>query len=167
MANVDHPKGFKVFGPRGSVSPYTKTTAGAVFDGDLVDVTATDSPGTIGAAAAGSVQLLGASEVYSAAGTAATLLIVDDPDQKFVGQEDSGGGNLALTDLMENADHLATTGSTTTGKSAHEIDSSSADPATFGLRLLDLLNNPANAVGANAQYVCRINEHHLTKLAGI
>ena len=68
---------------------------------------------------------------------------------------------------MENADHLATTGSTTTGKSAHEIDSSSADPATFGLRLLDLLNNPANAVGANAQYVCRINEHHLTKLAGI
>tara|TARA_R100000808_G_scaffold6836_1_gene20136 strand:- start:6163 stop:6657 length:495 start_codon:yes stop_codon:yes gene_type:complete len=163
VANVDHPKGFKAFGPRGSVSPYDKTTSGAVFNGDLVDMT---EAGTLTAAAAGSVELMGVSDVYSAAATAATLLIVDDPDQKIVGQEDSTGENVALEMIGFNYDHLATTGNTTTGNSAHEIDSSTKVAATAGLRLLDLLDRPDNAVGANAQYVCRINEHHLTKLVG-
>jgi len=97
------------------------------------------------------------------------VMVADDPRQEFVVQEDSTGGALALTDRGLNADLVAGTGNDYTGLSGWELDSSTADTTdTLQCRIIDLYDDPDNAVGNYAKWVVRINYHfHGDNTAGI
>ena len=83
--------------------------------------------------------------------------VLDDPNQLFIIQND---GTSAVTDYGKNADIVVGTGSTTTGVSANELDTSSiATTAALNLKIVGLWDVPNNAVGANAVVVVKINEH--------
>ena len=83
--------------------------------------------------------------------------VLDDPNQMFLIQND---GTSAATDYGKNADIVIGTGSTTTGVSANELDTSSiATTAALNLKVIGLWDVPNNAVGANAVVVVKINEH--------
>ena len=67
----------------------------------------------------------------------AIAFVADDPDQLFIAQQDSVGSNLVAADLNLNANLVFGAGSTTTGISGVEIDSSTgATTATHQVRLL-------------------------------
>jgi hypothetical protein len=90
------------------------------------------------------------------------LLVADHPDQLFVGQEDSGTNAIDLADGGQNADINVTAGSTTTGRSAAEIDSASI--ATTSTLHLQVHYPHPDDTPANDAYWCRyivsINTHY-------
>ena len=96
---------------------------------------------------------------YRAASTAMYVAVVDDPDVIFEVQEDSDGGAIAVTAVGNNADFVVGSGSTTTGQSAMELDSSGVGTATAQLRILRLVDRPDNVLGTNAKWLVMINEH--------
>jgi hypothetical protein len=86
-----------------------------------------------------------------------TADVLDDPNQMFLIQND---GTSTAADYGKNADIVVGTGSTTTGVSANELDTSSiATTAALNLKIIGLWDVPNNAVGANAVVVVKINEH--------
>ena len=92
------------------------------------------------------------------ASTTATEIVAyvyDDPDILFRIQ---GDGSIAAADVGETADLVAGTGSTTTGRSAYELDSSDIGTGV-GVKIYKLVNRPNNAYGANAEVEVLINEH--------
>jgi hypothetical protein len=93
----------------------------------------------------------------------AIAFVADDPDQMFVVQQDSVGSNLVAADLNLNANLIFGTGSTTTGVSGVEIDSSTgAVTATHQVRLIDFYDIPSNdATANNSELVIKINNHSL------
>ena len=83
--------------------------------------------------------------------------VLDDPNQLFIIQND---GTSAATDYGKNADVVMGTGSTTTGVSGMELDTSTiAKTAALNVKIVGLWDVPNNAVGANAVVVVKINEH--------
>lgn len=102
---------------------------------------------------------------YLAATTAGRILVAVGPDILYEIQEDSVGGAMVITNIGTNGNLVAGAGSTTTGISAHELDSSDvitndASAATAQLRVVDFVRRPDNEIGANAKWVVRINEPH-------
>lgn len=98
-------------------------------------------------------------------------LMVDDPNCLFTVQEDSVGGAIsAAVGAGANGNLIAGVGSTFTGVSGWQLQSSSvlaaADP-TFQLRLLGTVRGPDNAIGVNAKWVVRLNLAQLWSAAGI
>ena len=93
----------------------------------------------------------------------AIAFVADDPDQMFVAQQDSDGSNLVAADLNLNANLIFGTGSTTTGMSGVEIDSSTgAVTATHQVRLIAFYDTPSNdATANNSDLVVKINNHSL------
>jgi hypothetical protein len=92
--------------------------------------------------------------------TGYTCLVADNPMQEFVVQEDSGGAALTQADIGLNTNLLAGSGSTMTGRSGWELDSSDKNTtATLQVRILRLYDSPDNAIGDNAKWVVRINNH--------
>jgi len=86
-----------------------------------------------------------------------TADVLDDPSQLFLIQND---GTSAAANYGKNADIVVGTGSTTTGVSANELDTSGiATTAALNLKIVGLWDVPNNAVGANAVVVVKINEH--------
>jgi uncharacterized protein YcfJ len=86
-------------------------------------------------------------------------------------QEDSVGGAIAAaTGGMANGNLVAGAGSTTTGMSGWQLQSSgvssSANP-TFQLRILSTLRGPDNAIGVNCKWVVRLNLPQLWGLGGV
>ena len=83
--------------------------------------------------------------------------VIDDPNQLFIIQND---GTSTAADYGKNADIVVGTGSTTTGVSANELDTSSiATTAALNLKIVGLWDIPGNAVGEFAVVVVKINEH--------
>lgn len=83
--------------------------------------------------------------------------VLDDPNQMFLIQND---GTSAATNYGLNADVVVGTGSTTTGVSGMELDTSTiATTAALNVKIIGLWDVPNNAVGANAVVVVKINEH--------
>ena len=83
--------------------------------------------------------------------------VLDDPNQMFLIQND---GDSAATNYGLNADVVVGTGSTTTGVSAMELDTSTiATTAALNVKIIGLWDVPNNAVGTNAVVVVKINEH--------
>jgi len=103
---------------------------------------------------------------YCPALTAMYAAVVDDPNVIFEAQEDSVGAALAITEVGENADIVVATGNTTTGQSAMEIDSSDHKTGTAQLRILRLADRPDNALGTNAKWLVKINEHVFASTTG-
>jgi hypothetical protein len=163
----------------------------AVFVGDFVklagsagsagtEVNGIDCEGipTIAQAAAGDTTIVGVvvgfladqdnlMRKHRAASTNRIALVADGPDVVFEIQEDSDGAALAVTDTGNNADIVVGTGSSTTGLSAMEIDSSSKVATTAQLRLLNLVKRPDNTVGNQAKWHVMINEHVFKTTAGV
>lgn len=105
--------------------------------------------------------------------TAGYVFVADDPNLVFIGQEDSGGGNLAVTDINSGVNVVPTTNyvETNTGYSDVEIDSSSA-ATTQGVltaKILglhqgyDLIADAANAVGTNGTWEIQLVRHDLSR----
>jgi hypothetical protein len=83
--------------------------------------------------------------------------VIDDPSQLFLIQADE---DIVQADIGKNADVVGTGGSTTTGVSTMELDSSTiANTAALNLKIVGMYDVPGNALGTNAVVVVKINEH--------
>jgi hypothetical protein len=83
--------------------------------------------------------------------------VIDDPAQLFLIQADE---DIVQADIGKNADVVGTGGSTTTGVSTMELDSSTiANDAALNLKIVGKYDVPGNALGTNAVVVVKINEH--------
>jgi len=181
MANVDKAFGLRPLGnlsATGSQKQYgyeiEDSQAGAIFQGDLVTIVGgyvvKFLPGTHAAALGvlngvfyidpstskptwknyypGSVNITEGKIVAD---------VIDDPSQLFIVQADE---DIVQADIGKNADVVGTGGSTTTGVSSMELDSSTiADTAALNLKIVGLWNVPGNALGDFAVVVVKINEH--------
>ena len=118
--------------------------------------------------ATGDVKFL---KVWTASSTVATnsavkAYVFDDPDITFSIQCD---GTFANTDVGLNSNVTLTAGNTAFGYSKQEITVSTfAVTATLPIRILRLIDEPNNAVGADAKVEVYINTHQLrANTAGI
>ena len=94
------------------------------------------------------------------ASQAATVFVYDDPYQMFEVQGDSVGGNSAVTDVSKKADLVVAAGSTITGVSNSELDTSTIGN-TNNLRIVGFSTKEGRGeVGvAHTVYNVLINEH--------
>ena len=190
MANADTPFGFKWIGNLngsqfvgGTVKCNIPATDGtATFVNDAVKIAGSaDADGvmtvnqaTAGAAVYGVVTSVHMetqdSLVYRAASTNRYVYVkpVMEGDL-FEVQEDSVGGALAATSVGLNADIIVAAGSTTTGLSAMELDSSTAaTTATLDLHIHSVVVRPDNAIGTNAKLIVTFNNRQTAnQVAGV
>ena len=83
--------------------------------------------------------------------------VLDDPNQLFLVQCDAG---FVAADVGKKADVICTGGSTTSGISTMELNSSTlAVTAALNLKVVGLYNDVNNEFGTNAVVVVKINEH--------
>lgn len=168
-AAADAPFGALPTGEIKRLRAYRKdASASRIFPGDFVKM---ESDGNIAVATAGD-RLLGVAADPSANATADTeVMVYDDQDQLFVIQDDSDTTNVAETNIGNNADIVATTGNTTTGRSNHELDSDTAGTGTAQLRMLGLhpieAGSFASAAGSPRRWIVRINEHEYGQTSGV
>lgn len=104
------------------------------------------------------------STTYRAASTERYVYVADDPNLVFEVQEDAVGGALAATAVGNTADLTGfTSGSTYTGLSAIEVDSSTATASGDGTEdvlIVGFSQSPGdNEIGANAKVMVRLNNH--------
>lgn len=150
--------------------PATDSTA--VYIGSLVKLGGTaDTRGvaTVTAAAAtnavvgvivGVEATTAGATTYRAASTARYVYVADDPNLVFEIQEDSDSATCAATDVGLNANLTGTSGSTITGLSNTELDTSSkGTTATLDFQIIGLADRPDNEIGANAKWLVRLNNH--------
>jgi hypothetical protein len=190
MANTDRPAGLKPvknlggspWNGKANVYYIPSTDSTAVFIGDLVVLAGSaDDTGmypTVAQSAAGDVTNVGVvigfgkdpslmadpdnlSMAYRLADTAMYCLVVDDPFVIFEVQEDSDGdAYIAAASVGLAANVVVGSGSTTTGKSGMELDSSDVSTNTAGqLRILRAVNRPDNALGIHCKWEVLIAEH--------
>ena len=109
--------------------------------------------------------------VYRQASIANYIFVVDDPNCLYEIQEDSVGGAIAAaTGGFANGNLVSGAGSTTTGFSGWQLQSSSVSSSantTYQLRLLGLVRGPDNAIGVNAKWIVRLNNPQLWGLSGV
>lgn len=157
--------------------------AAAIFVGDpLIPLGTTDANGVpdVGIATAGAtdrivgpllgvcngpagsgVTMLQSSPVYHPASIVGYGFICDDPDVMFTIQEDSDGGNIAITTGgYANGNLVAGAGgSTITGFSSWMLDSSTVATGnpTYQVKVLGLTRGPDNAIGNYARWNVMLN----------
>lgn len=176
MANADTPSGFRPVKMLDG-SPYNGGTlkcsvlaadGTATFIGDLVSFSGTASaegyPSVQQGAAtdtnfAGVVTSFDASPTalednHRAASTLRNCNVVPALDAVFAVQCD---GTSAITDVGNTADVVVAAGSTVTGLSAMELDSSNIGTGV-NLLIIGIDERPNNAFGTNADLLVRINE---------
>lgn len=189
MANSDTPSGFKPIkhlngNPwNGKVNVYyiPATDATATFIGDAVksagSATSDGLYPTVAQAAAGdairgvvvgfsdqpyvSVNTDNLNEKYRAASVARYAFVVDDPDVIFEVQEDSDGGSIAAASVGLSCDFVVGSGSTVTGKSGMEIDSSDVATAAGQFKLLRVSNKVGNELGNYCKWEVLFREHEM------
>ena len=180
MANVDAPSGARYVGSlSGTSNPvvreYTQDASDAnpIFPGDFVTLEADGNvaPSNAAGVILGVVQYVkvdmdvAATEHpgYSPASTLATVGVIIDPFALYAIQTD---GTLALTDIGDNGEIVATDGDTTTGRSAHELSATMAGIAKQ-LRVIGFSPVEGNDVSsANSEWLVMINQSSLNTAAG-
>ena len=164
-AAVDAPFGAMPHGPVLSMNPYLKdASAVAIYPGDFVTL---ETDGGLGVATTSQALIIGVAAEYSAASTRkADFLVYDHPDQMYVIQDDSDTTGMTEASIGTNADITVTTGDTTTFRSLHEIDSSTATTTnTLALKILAM--HPveggtfATTTGEWRKWIVKINSHQL------
>jgi hypothetical protein len=152
MANQDRPRGFE---PYGRVKQCNEYDASAIcYPGDLLKL---KSDGTVEPAAAGAAQAMGVALNYCASG--GKVLVADDPTQLFIAQV-NGASVDAATDLNLNYDISVGTASTLFQRSMMEIaHASGATDSNLPLKVLRITKEINNALGADVDVVCLINNH--------
>lgn len=160
MANRDQAIGFRPYDGVVRARLYDIDATTTMFINDLVQMDNTD--GYPNQAAATNTYLIGAVQNYRASSAiAGTILVYDSPDQLYVAQAD--GSDLADAGCLgNNCDIVVGTGSSTTGLSAMELDSSDAGAKAAQIHLLRKVPTTDNAWGANVDMVCSIYEHMYT-----
>ena len=90
-----------------------------------------------------------------------TCIVADDPNQEFIVREDSDSADVAQANLGLNANLVAGTGNSTTGRSGWQLDSDSVNTtATLMVNIMRLYQIPGNTMGEdNAVYVVKANNH--------
>ena len=165
--NVDRPNGFKPVGTlsggdwTASIRTYTLDGShSAIYVGDLVQMT---SDGYLDVYAAGEEDVVGVCvgvEVnpgldratehpgYMPANVTGKIRVATDPLLLMEAQEDGDTDPLELADVGANVEIINGGGSTTTGVSGMELDSSTHNTtATLPLRLVGLVDRPDNQLG--------------------
>jgi len=189
MANTDRPFGFKPVGHlmgsswNGKANVYyiPSSNATALFKGDAVQLTGgcTDDgkyPAIAQATAGDPIVgvIIGFGEapnimikadypnrVHCPVSTEMYALVVDDPFVIFEIQEDSVGAAITSSQIGFSTDITIGTGSTTTGLSAMELDSSLAATANGQCKILRAVNREDNTLGDNCKWEVLIVEHEL------
>lgn len=182
MANVSRVNGFRPIGHttgapwNGKVTKYAILAADgtATFVGDLVKLSGTadaDGVASVAQAAAGNTPIGpivwmepnpdNLTQNYRTASTLRYVYVADSPDLVMEAQEDAVGGAMAITDVGLNVDAIVGAGSTTTGQSGMQIDTSTKNTtSTLVLRILGFIQRPDNEVGvANAKIKVAFNVH--------
>ena len=97
--------------------------------------------------------------VYLPASQAAYVYVCDDPDLLYAVQEDSATAASMVSGASgRNANLLAGTGSTYSGNSGWTMQTSTlATTAAHQLHIIQLLQQPDNAVGVYAKWLVKIN----------
>jgi hypothetical protein len=174
MANIDNPMGFRPVGQPLRVNKYRIEAGYAtdLFINDVVHlsggyvVKGTNSGSVLGSIV-GFVSDHGADvDGYYPANSPNTYfaLVADHPEQLFIAQDDGDGTAIALTDIGKTGKLITTTaGNTTTNISGMEADGSTfsgtGQATTDQFRLVDLVDDPNNAVGAHADWIFAVNNH--------
>ena len=116
-----------------------------------------------------SIPILDSTPIYRAASTEAYVLIADDPELLFEIQEDGVGGAMGVGAASRNADLASGTGSTATGNSGFELDSSTlATTNTLQLRVRAPVRRVDNdPTLTNAKWLVHINLHSSRYLLGV
>ena len=111
---------------------------------------------------------------YRAASTKRVVLVADDPNLIFEAQEDGDTDPLETADIGLNVNFIVAAGSTVTGASGMQIDSTTHNTtATLPLRLLGLSQNVGNenvlSAGGQAytRWEVKINNHQLGSHTGV
>lgn len=158
MANKDQVKGFEPYGKLQSARNYQ--AGGTIYQGDLVKFS---SGGQVVQAAAADA-CCGVALSYATSGN--DVLVADSPDQMFVGQADDSTID-AQTDINLNYDFVVASANTTYRTSGMEVDASTQNTtATLPLKVVKILPRIDNALGANVDVVCKINNHQLGSHTG-
>ena len=181
MANIDKAFGFRPIGnlsATGAQKQYgyeiADNQAGTIFQGDLVALSAGFITRFLPATHTAAVGVFnGCNYIDPTTGkptwknyypgsvniTSGKIIadVIDDPSQLFLIQCDAG---FVAADVGKNADVIGTGGSTTTGVSTMELNSSTlATTAALNLKTVGLYNVPSNEFGSFAVVVVKINEH--------
>jgi len=181
MANTDKAFGFRPIGnlsATGAQKQYgyeiADNQAGTIFQGDLVALSAGFITRFLPATHTAAVGVFnGCNYIDPTTGkptfknfypgsvniTAGKIVadVLDDPSQLFLIQCDAG---FVAADVGKNADVIGTGGSTTTGVSTMELNSSTlATTAALNLKTVGLYNVPSNEFGSFAVVIVKINEH--------
>lgn len=184
MANADAPRGLRPVRYL-SGAPYNgasnkyyvpSSDSTAIYIGGLVKLAGSaDSDGiasvtgnvatgnSVVGVVVGVVPVTADSTIYRAASVERYVLVADDPNLLFEVQDDSVGGDLAATNVGNTADLTGfTSGSTSTGLSSIEIDSSTATASGDGTEdvlIVGLSPRPDNTIATNADWLVRLNNH--------
>lgn len=160
MANADRPSGAQ---PHGEILRVRKYTAGAAcYPGDLVTLSSDGKVDPIAVTTPGTdkPKILGVAMTYASA-DGVEVLVADHPDQLIKIQAD-GAEIDAQADLAGYYSVVTTAGNATYRRSNMELDSSSKSTATDELLLLIAIDDRVdNALGANVDCICSINNHQL------
>jgi hypothetical protein len=113
------------------------------------------------------IPLLQSQTPYLAASQAAYIYVADDPNLLFKIQEDSVGGALVSGASGRNASLVAGSGSTVTGLSGWQLDSSTINTTALQMRIVQLLQEADNAVGVNAKWLVKANLSSWNTTTGI
>jgi len=98
---------------------------------------------------------------YRPASTAMYAFVVDDPFVIFEIQEDSVGNSIGADMVGLSTDITVGSGSTSTGKSAIELDSSDTATAAGQCKILRVVDREDNALGTNCKWEVTIIEHEM------
>jgi hypothetical protein len=170
MANSDKPNGFK---------PIRHLTGGEIRTVDMIlTASATVYPGDVlKVVTAGSVEVAatnagiicpGVAAEYKVAGASGTtyVKVYTDPEIVYEVQTDTGTATT-VGDVHKTANHVATTGSTTTKLSLQELDSSDIDTGA-NFKILGLVRRAGNAWGEHSKVEVIFNEHlYKAAVAGV
>jgi len=126
-------------GDAAGVPGVARAAAGANITGVVVGFAPKDN------VAAGSTTAI--NRGYRAASEADYLLVADDPFLLFAVEEDAVGGALATTDIGNNADLVAGTGSVYTKRSGYMLDSSTKATTSAQVRIVGFDQTIGNTIG--------------------
>jgi hypothetical protein len=151
------------------IGSVVKLTGGADADGIAVVTGNVATSNPVVGVVVGVVPETADSLKYRANSTSRYVWVADDPNLLFEVQEDSTGGALAATATGATCVLAGfTSGSTVTGLSAIELDSSNVSETSDvddDVRIISLVQRPDNAVGTNAKWLVRLNVHQYVNAA--
>lgn len=151
------------------IGTVVKLTGTADADGIAVVTANVATTNPVVGVVVGVVPVTADSAIYRVNSTARYVWVADDPNLLFEVQEDSAGGALAATAVGATCQLVGfKSGSAVTGLSAIELDSSEISETTDAddyVRIIGLVQRPDNAIGTNAKWLVRLNNHQYINAA--